>query len=92
MSKWAACGQNMVSLRTEVPGGIRRSGSLAPNFASEIRVRLPNFASQNIGDKYPKFCPLNFRCDPKICVVDLSEFSQAVYSLVTFKVTSKQII
>ena len=42
---------------------IRRSGvgvGLAPKFASEIRVGAPNFASRNIGDKYPKFCPLKF--------------------------------
>ena len=26
----------------------------------------PKFASKNIGDKYHKFCPLNFRFDPKI--------------------------
>ena len=25
----------------------------------------PNFASENIGDRYPKFCPLNFRYNPK---------------------------
>ena len=42
---------------------IRRSGGgLAKNFASEIHVGAPNFASKNIGDRYPKFCPLNFRC------------------------------
>ena len=28
-------------------------GGLAPKFASEIRVRAPNFALKNIGDKYP---------------------------------------
>ena len=39
---------------------------LAPNFASEILVGAPNFASKNIGYKNPKFCPLNFRYDPKI--------------------------
>ena len=53
------------------PGGyfhIRRSGGggLAPNFASDILAGAPNFASKNINDKYPKFCPLNFRYDPKI--------------------------
>ena len=51
------------------PGGyfhIRRSGGLAPNFASEILVGAPNFPSKNINDKYPKFCPLNFRYDPKL--------------------------
>ena len=44
---------------------------LAPKFASEIRVRAPNFASKIIGDKYPNICALNFRYDPKICVVVL---------------------
>ena len=45
---------------------IRRSEGLAPKFASEIVVGAPTCASKNIGDKYPKFCPLNFRFDPKI--------------------------
>ena len=45
---------------------IRRSGGLVPKFASEILVEAPNFASKNVSDKYPKFCPLNFRYDPKI--------------------------
>ena len=45
---------------------IRRSGGLAPKFASEILVGAPNFSSKNINDKYPKFCLLNFRYDPKI--------------------------
>ena len=48
---------------------IRRSGGgggLTPKFASEILVGAPNFASKNISDKYPKFCPLDFRYDPKI--------------------------
>ena len=45
---------------------IRRSGGLAPKFASKILGGAPNFASKNVGDKYPKFCPLNFRFDPKI--------------------------
>ena len=48
-------------------GGTFISGGqegLAAKFASEIRVRAPNFASKNIGDKYPKFCPLNFRYNP----------------------------
>ena len=40
-------------------------GGLAPNFASEIHVGAPNIASKNIGDRYPKFCPLNFRYNPK---------------------------
>ena len=35
-------------------------------FASESLVGAPNFSSENIGDKYPKFCPLNFRFDPII--------------------------
>ena len=39
---------------------------MTPNFASEILVGAPNFASKNINDKYPKFCSLNFRYDPKI--------------------------
>ena len=53
----------------KTPGGyfhIRRSGALASNFASEILVGAPNFASKNINDKYPTFCPLNIRYDPKI--------------------------
>ena len=41
-------------------------GLLGPRFASEFRARASNFASKNIGDKYPKFSPLDFRCDPKI--------------------------
>ena len=49
--------------RTSVSGG--RVG-MAPKLASEILVGAPNFASKNLGDKYPKFCPLNFRFDPKI--------------------------
>ena len=53
-------------------------------------VRAPNFATKNIGEKYPTLCPLNFRYDPKISVEDLHEFSSALYSLVRFKVTSKQ--
>ena len=47
---------------TSILGG----GGLASKFASEILVGDPNFASKNLGDKYPKFCPLNFRFDPKI--------------------------
>ena len=46
---------------------IKRSGGLAPNFASK-----------NINDKYPKFCPLNFRYDPKI-----GTFSQLLRLVVT---------
>ena len=48
---------------------IRRSGGLAPKFVSEILVGAPNFASKNVDDKYPKFCPLNFRFDPKIGIL-----------------------
>ena len=45
---------------------IRRSeGGLASKFASEIRVRAPNFASKNMGDKYPKLCPFSFRYNSK---------------------------
>ena len=40
---------------------IKRSGGLAPKFASEILVGATNFASKNIGDKYPKFCPQKYR-------------------------------
>ena len=67
---------------------------LATKFAPEIRVRAraPNFATKHIGEKYPKLCPLNFRYDPKICMEDLHEFSSALYYLIRFKVTSKQII
>ena len=50
-------------------------GGFAPKFTSEIRV---DFASKSIGDKYPKFYPLNFKSDPKICVVNLCEFLWAV--------------
>ena len=49
--------------RTSISGG--REG-LAPKLASEILVGAPNFAFKNLGDKCPKFCPLNFRFDPKI--------------------------
>ena len=51
---------------------------LAPKFASEILAGAPNFTSKNIGDKYPKFCPLNFRYDPKIGI-----FSQLLRLVVT---------
>ena len=57
---------------------IRRSGGLAPNFASEILVGATNFAYKIIIDKYPKFCPLNFRYDPKI-----ETFSQLLRFVVT---------
>ena len=53
-------------------------GGLAPKFASEILVVAPNFASKNISDKYPKFCPLNFKYDPKIGI-----FSQLLRLVVT---------
>ena len=72
-----ACGKTEFLL----PGGyfhIRRAGGLAPNFVSEILVGAPNFASNNINDKYPKFCPLNFRYDPKT-----GTFSQLLLLLVT---------
>ena len=48
---------------TSISGG---RGGLAPKFASEILVGAPNFASKNLDDKYPKFCPLDCRFDPKI--------------------------
>ena len=70
--------QNRCSLH---PGGyfhIWRSGGLAPKFASEILVGAPNCASKNISDKYPKFCPLNFRYDCKIVT-----FSQLLRLVVT---------
>ena len=60
---------------TSILGG---RGGMAPNFASEILVGAPNFASNNINDKYPKCCPLNFRYDPKI-----ETFSQLLRLLVT---------
>ena len=53
-------------------------GGLAPKFASEFLVGAPNFASKNVGDKYPKFCPLNFRYYPKIGI-----FSQILGLVVT---------
>ena len=60
---------------TSILGG---RGGLSPNFASEILVGAPNFASKNINDKYPKLCPLNFRYDPKI-----GTFSQLLRLVVT---------
>ena len=57
---------------------LQKSQGLAPNFASEILVGAPNFASKNINDKYPKLCPLNFRYDPKI-----GTFSQLLHLVVT---------
>ena len=59
-----------------------REGALVPKFASEIHVRDPNFASKNIGDKCPKFCPLNFRYDPKIRI--LSQLLRLVSELPKF--------
>ena len=53
-----------------LPYWVVGGGGLATKFASEIRVRAPDFATKNIGEKYPKLCPLNFRYDPKICVED----------------------
>ena len=38
----------------------------------------PKFASKNISDKYSKFCPLNFRYDPKI-----GTFTQLLHVVVT---------
>ena len=60
--------QNFKLVEKRVPGGtsILGGGGLAPKFASEIRVRAPNFASKNIGNKCLKFCLLNFRYDLKI--------------------------
>ena len=65
----------------KIPGGtsiLGGRGVLPPNFASEILVGATNFASKNINDKYPKFCPLNFRYDPKI-----GTFSQLLRLVVT---------
>ena len=63
----------MIIFNVFIPQGVlpyqEVEGGLAPKFASEILVGAPNifnFASKNIGDKNPKFCPLNFRYDPKI--------------------------
>ena len=56
-------------LKLSPPGGtsiLGGWGAWPKKFASEILVGAPNFASKNISDKYPKFCPLNFRYDPKI--------------------------
>ena len=60
---------------TSILGG---RGGLAPKFGSEILVGALNFASKNISDKYAKFCPLNFRYDPKI-----GTFSQLLRLVVT---------
>ena len=51
---------------------------MAPKLASEIIVGAPNFASKTIGDKYPKFGPLNFRFDQNIGI-----FSQLLRLMVT---------
>ena len=70
-----------ITIRDPRPRGyfhIRRSGGVDPKFASEILVGAPNFASKNISDKYPKFCTLNFRYDPKI-----GTFSQLLRLVVT---------
>ena len=49
---------------------IRRSEGLASKFVFEIPVGAPNFASKNIGDKYPTFCPLNITPNaPKIVIL-----------------------
>ena len=71
------CNPRGVLIYQEVGGG----GGLAPKFASGILVGAPNFASKNISDKYPEFCPLNFRYDPKIGTfsVDLKDYSRCDY-------------
>ena len=83
------------SLVSHVPRGdfhIRWLGAWPQNWSLKFMSEPQIFSTKNIGEKYPKLCPLNFRYDPKICVEDLHEFSSALYSLVRFKVTSKQII
>ena len=83
------------SLVSHVPRGTSISGGWGawPQNLPLKFVSLPQILSPKIRDeKYPTLCPLNFRYDPKICVEDLHEFSSALYSLVRFKVTSKQII
>ena len=84
----------------QCPGGcfyIRRSGGLAPKFAFEILVGSPSSASKDISDKYPKFCPLNFRYDPKIgtfpkllrlVLTELSEFF-LLFCLLNFRYDPK---
>ena len=64
---------------TSISGG-GGGGGLAPKFASGILdlVGAPNFASNSTSDKYPKFCPLNFRYDPRI-----GTFSQLLRLVVT---------
>ena len=63
-----------------IPGELpyQESGGLALNFASKILVGALNFASKNIGNKYPKFYPPNFTYDPKIRI-----FSQRLRLVVT---------
>ena len=51
---------------------------MAPKFASKILVGAPNFASKVLGEKYPEFCPLNFRFDPKIGI-----FPQLLHLVIT---------
>ena len=60
---------------TSILGG---RGAWPQNSASEILVGAPKFASKNISDKYPKFCPLNFRYGLKI-----GTFSQLLRLVVT---------
>ena len=76
---------------TELPRGVipyQEIRGLVPKFESEILVGAPNFASKNISDKYPKFCPLNFRYDPKIgifhnfCVLLYQNFPSFPFYLV----------
>ena len=43
----------------------RLRGAWLQNLPLNFHVGSPNFASKNVGDKYPKFCPLNFRYNPK---------------------------
>ena len=67
-------------LLTAHPSVIRPNagGTSILYFASEILVGAPIFASKNINDKTPKFCPLNFRYDSKI-----GTFSQLFRLVVT---------
>ena len=60
---------------------IRRSEGLASKFTSEIRVGASNFPSKNIDDKYPKFCPLNFRYNPNAPKIVI--LSQLLHLVVT---------
>ena len=54
-------------------------GGLAPKFASQILVEAPNFASKSIGNKYPKFCYLNFRYDTKITFASCHDRTSQVF-------------